>query len=68
MLPQTLQTLRSLGVDRLVVSVTWYKVTPKPNSHTVPRGFKGRNPASYPAANWAQYDRIATMAPQYGLQ
>ena len=66
-LPQTLQTLRSLGVDRLVVSVNWYKVAPNTNLRRTPRGFNARDPASYPAANWAQYDRIAAMAPEYGL-
>jgi hypothetical protein len=66
-LPQTLRTLRSLGVDRLVVSVTWYQVAPRSNSRRAPRGFNAGNPAAYPAASWAQYDRIATLAPAYGL-
>ena len=66
-LPQTLQTLRSLGVDRLVVSVTWYSVAPHPNSSRAPHGFKASDPAAYPAASWARYDRIATMAQAHGL-
>jgi hypothetical protein len=66
-LPQTLQTLRSLGVDRLVVSVTWDAVAPRPNSRRAPKGFHAGDPGAYPAANWARYDRIATIAAAYGL-
>jgi hypothetical protein len=66
-LAPTLQTLQSLGVDRLVVSVNWYEVAPAPNSRRVPPGFDGANPADYPASGWAPYDRIVEQAKAAGL-
>jgi hypothetical protein len=66
-LAPTLQTLRSLGVDRLVVSVNWYKVAPASSSRQEPLGFDGANPAAYPASGWAPYDNIVKQARAAGL-
>jgi hypothetical protein len=63
----TLKTLRSLGVDRLVVSVNWYKLAPASSSRRRPPGFDGTDPADYPASNWAYYDRIVEQAKVAGL-
>lgn len=64
-LSKTLQTLKVLGVDRLVISVDWNAIAP--GGRRKPRHFDGSNPAGYPAANWARYDEIAQMAPAYGM-
>ncbi len=63
----TMQALRSIGVDRLVVSVNWYKVAPAAESRKEPADFDGANPADYPASGWAPYDRIVRQAKAYGL-
>ena len=63
----TMHTLKSLGVDRFVISVNWYKVAPAPASHQEPTDFDGADPADYPAAGWAPYDRIVRQAKADGL-
>ena len=65
-LDQTLQTLKLLGVERLRISVVWYRIAPSPNSRRKPR-FNASSPAAYPAANWAPYDTIVTEAAKYGM-
>lgn len=66
-LNQTLQTLSSLGVQRLRITVEWDAVAPDSNSTHMPTGFDGTNPADYPAAGWAPYDTIVQAAARYGL-
>ena len=66
-LDQTLQTLKQLGVDRLRISVVWYKIAPDSTSRQKPQGFDASDPAAYPAANWAPYDTIVTEAAKYGM-
>jgi hypothetical protein len=65
---RTLATLHGLGVQQLRVNVLWSTVAPDPQSRTVPAGFDARNPADYPASGWAPYDRLAELAPLYGMQ
>jgi hypothetical protein len=62
-----LATFRSLGVTRVRLSVTWNSLAPSPNSRKVPNHFKGGDPKSYPAANWAIYDTIARDAKADGI-
>jgi hypothetical protein len=54
----TLSTLQQLGVNRVRVFLTWNEIAPDPTAKHEPAGFDAANPASYPAANWAQYDTI----------
>ena len=63
----TLATLHDLGVGMVRVSVWWNTIAPAPNARTMPRGFKGADPASYPADRWAPYDAIVKAARDYGI-
>jgi hypothetical protein len=63
---RTLAILHSLGVQQLRVNVEWAVVAPDPDSYTPPPNFNGLNPYQYPG--WAPYDRLAELAPQYGMQ
>jgi hypothetical protein len=62
----TMQRLRVLGVDRARVAVRWLSIAPRATSHTRPN-FNAADPAAYPAANWAPFDRIAKQARVYGI-
>jgi hypothetical protein len=63
----TLATFRSLGVTRVRLTVSWNTIAPQPLSGTAPKHFKGADPASYPAANWAIYDAIVRDAKAAGI-
>mgnify|MGYP001185100595 CR=1 FL=1 len=63
----TLAQLASLGVTRVRVNVKWSYIAPSPLSKTEPRNFNPIDPASYPAANWAPYDRLVEYAAAYGM-
>jgi hypothetical protein len=66
----TFSILRSLGVDRVRVSVLWRLLAPDPTSRTRPTFGAGgaSDPAAYPAAKWDRYDRIVNAAQRYGIQ
>ena len=64
---ETVQTLKLLGVDRLMVAVPWDRVAPDPSSRHVPAGFNGAEPADYPAAGWTRFDRILAQAAAAGM-
>jgi hypothetical protein len=64
---RTLDTLRSLGVDRLRLTVLWAAIAPDPLSRHRPKRFNASDPASYPAAAWVPYDRIVELARARGL-
>jgi hypothetical protein len=66
-LPQTLETLKRLGVSRLRISVLWDRLAPSVDSRRPPQGFQGTDPASYLAAAWAPYDAIAADAAKFGI-
>lgn len=65
----TLNTLRSLGVDRIRVSVYWRLVAPNPDSRQRPSFAPGGadDPASYPADKWERYDTIVKLAAERGI-
>jgi hypothetical protein len=63
----TLATFRSLGVTRVRLTIAWNTLAPQPNSRSVPKHFKGGDPKSYPAANWAIYDTIVRDAKAAGI-
>jgi hypothetical protein len=59
---KTLDTLASLGVQRVRLTVAWDAIAPGAGDPTPPAGFDGANPGAYPAAAWAPYDRVAKLA------
>jgi hypothetical protein len=61
---RTLDRLRALGVDRLRLTVQWLALAPAPRSRSRPGGFDATDPAAYPAAAWAPYDRVVRLAPR----
>jgi hypothetical protein len=63
----TLSTLRDLGVNMIRVDMSWTSIAPDPFSKKPPAGFRGGDPASYPAANWSYYDSVVQAAHQYGI-
>jgi hypothetical protein len=63
----TLDTLAELGVDRVRITVKWSAVAPAPMSSAYPTNFNASDPASYPAANWAPYDRVLELALARGI-
>jgi hypothetical protein len=65
---RTLQTLRSLGVGVVRVSVFWNAIAPDPLARRIPRGFDSADPAAYPAAAWRTYDAIARDARRDGIE
>jgi hypothetical protein len=66
-LNQTLQTLSSLGVQRLRITVSWDALAPDPGSRQAPAGFDATDPADYPPGAWAPFDAIVQAAARYGL-
>ena len=65
----TFTVLRSLGVDRVRVSLLWYVVAPSPESQTRPEFGAGgpTDPAAYPPGNWNIYDRVVNAAERNGI-
>src|ERR1700752_4103092 len=65
---KTLSTLKSLGVQMIRLTVKWSALAPDPLSYTYPAPyFDPRYPSSYPAANWAPYDRVISIAQRDGI-
>ena len=56
-----LKQLRSIGVDRVHMFFEWTSVAPRPTSRRRP-DFDASDPAAYPAAGWAAYDRVIKVA------
>lgn len=65
---RTLEIMRSLGVDVVRLSVAWNTIAPDPTGHKPPAGFDAGDPAAYPAASWAPYDRIVKDAQADGIE
>jgi len=59
---RTLASLHLLGVDRVRVTVLWASIAPNAKSRRRPRHFDATDPAAYPTAGWAPYDRLVQMA------
>jgi hypothetical protein len=64
---RTLETLKGLGVDRVRLTVVWYYLAPQAESTAPPAGFHAADPAAYPAAAWAPYDRVVRLAQADGI-
>jgi hypothetical protein len=63
----TMRRLRGLGVDTIRATMLWDALAPQPTSPTAPAGFDASNPAAYPAAKWAPYDRLVELARADGI-
>ncbi len=63
----TLEQAKSLGIDRIKVSVVWYLVAPQPTSAQRPK-FNAADPAAYPPGAWTRYDQIVSAARSLGLR
>ena len=63
---RNLDTLRSLGVDRVRVTVLWEVVAPLPDSRTRP-AFDATDPGAYPPGAWQRYDVVLLLARQRGI-
>jgi hypothetical protein len=63
----TLDVLRSLGVDRLRLTILWAAIAPAALSATRPAGFDAADPAAYPPSAWAPYDRVLELAGARGI-
>lgn len=68
-LDQRLAFLKSVGVDRLRVSVFWGNIAPAAKRQRRPRfpGAGARFPEAYPSGAWAPYDNIAVLAARHDL-
>jgi hypothetical protein len=64
---QTLETLHTLGVDVVKVSVVWQLIAPNANSSRRPN-FDATNPAAYPPGAWSRWDTLVETAQQLGMK
>jgi hypothetical protein len=62
-----LDTMKSLGVEAVRVTLLWKAVAPSDSSRRRPRGFDGANPADYPAHLWDPYDDLVLGAQRRGI-
>jgi hypothetical protein len=65
---RTLSTFRGLGAQMVRVVVDWAQIAPDPTSKSAPAGFDASDPAAYPPAKWAPYDRIIRLAQADGIE
>jgi hypothetical protein len=64
---KTFAGLRTLGVDRVRLSIVWGLIAPARNARVRPQRFDGANPADYSAAAWRPYDRAVELARANGI-
>jgi hypothetical protein len=64
---RALDQLRALGVEQIRVTVLWRVAAPAPDSPTRPSGFVATDPAGYPPAAFAVYDRVLELARARGI-
>jgi hypothetical protein len=63
----TLDRLQRLGVDTIRVTMLWKAIAPQSTSGSAPAGFDASDPAAYPPAAWAPYDRLVELARARGI-
>jgi hypothetical protein len=63
----TISTFRALGVQMVRIIVVWAQIAPQARARTAPQGFVASDPASYPAVNWAPYDKMVELAHSDGI-
>ena len=67
-LDKTLGEVKSLGFDRIRVSVYWRLLAPDPDKQQKPAsGYAASDPRFYGQGKWDRYDRIASLAAKHGL-
>jgi hypothetical protein len=64
---RTLKELESLGVDSIRSNFLWSAIAPEPNSKRRPR-FDATDPAAYPEAQIARFDRLVRGAAEHGIE
>lgn len=64
---KTLETIHSLGVDVVKVSLVWQLVAPHPSWRNKP-SFDDTDPAAYPPGAWSRYDAIVETAHRLGMR
>ncbi len=62
----TLDQLKSIGVDTIRVFVSWSSIAPNSDSTSRP-AFNAANPAAYGPGVWDRYDELARSASRRGL-
>jgi hypothetical protein len=62
-----MDVMKSLGVDRIRVSVVWSLVAPNPADSHAPK-FDATNPNAYPTGVWKRYDTVVSLARAVGLK
>ena len=62
-----MQDARALGVDVVLVFVTWSHVAPKPTARQKPAGFDAEDPDS-PGYDWSAYDALVHRARRNGIK
>jgi hypothetical protein len=65
---QTLETLHTLGVDVVKVSMVWQLVAPDASSTGRPANFDATNPADYPPGAWSRWDTLVETAQSLGMK
>lgn len=63
----SLNEVRALGVNQIRATILWKALAPDAGSPVAPRGFRAADPAAYPAASWAPYDRLVEQAGARGI-
>ena len=64
---QTLDELRSLGVDRLRVTMVWRSIAPDNEKDAKPTGFDAADPDSYPKGAWDRWETVTRLARERGM-
>ena len=65
---RALDTLKSLGVDRVRVTLLWKAIAPNANSRTRPPGFRATVPEEYGVRAWERYDTLVYEARARGIE
>jgi hypothetical protein len=62
----TLDELKTLGVDRIRVSLFWSDVAPE-NTQPQKPNFDSSDPGAYPTGSWDKFDRLLVAAKERGI-
>ena len=63
----TLDILKSLGVQRIRVTIVWRAIAPSPMSASKP-SFNAADPAEYPPGAWDHYDSLVKLAVAHNIK
>jgi hypothetical protein len=65
---QALDEAKALGADVIRANVIWARFAPSANSKKKPKGFRGTDPAAYPAGVFGMLDSLVSGAQARGLE